>query len=211
MSACWTAGSAQQWFRACVSRLSSLWRPAPYAYLDDATAHSSTHALQPQPSPSQLQDTSAAALVHQPVRHQRHNSQHPPFASSSRLHRSGLRHCRSLQHLEPWPSEDADVAEGSAQQRAQAAEATIASPLQHRAVEQQQSSNSRQRWQWFRGLHIRPRDQQIRGRAGDSAADERALLHRVKDVLPHLSDAVILAELSNTLDADEAVENLLSA
>ena len=41
-------------------------------------------------------------------------------------------------------------------------------------------------------------------------AAHRDLLHRVKDVLPHLSDEIILAELERTLDADQAVDNLLS-
>lgn len=76
--------------------------------------------------------------------------------------------------------------------------------------ERQQSRNSGQRWQWFRGLHMRPRELQSRSRSSLLELDQRDMLYQVKDVLPHLSDEVILAELSSTLDADEAVNNLLS-
>ena len=41
-------------------------------------------------------------------------------------------------------------------------------------------------------------------------ASQREVLHNVKAVVPHLSDEVILAELECTLDANQAVENLLS-
>lgn len=42
------------------------------------------------------------------------------------------------------------------------------------------------------------------------SASQREVLCNVKAVVPYLSDEVILAELECTLDANQAVENLLS-
>ena len=78
--------------------------------------------------------------------------------------------------------------------------------------------SSRSRWQWSR--HVWGSQAGSRPAAGDTrrpgrqqhrdSASQREVLCNVKAVVPYLSDEVILAELECTLDANQAVENLLS-
>ncbi len=74
------------------------------------------------------------------------------------------------------------------------------------------------RWQWTRQIWgSRPSSSSAaEGSAGNNkqqrtdSANQREVLSNVKAVVPYLSDEVILAELERTLDANQAVENLLS-
>ena len=78
--------------------------------------------------------------------------------------------------------------------------------------------NSSSRWQRLRSRwgsqHTRDSAADRPGRGRQSPRPDntghREVLRNVKAVVPHLSDEVILVELERTLDANQAVENLLS-
>ena len=77
--------------------------------------------------------------------------------------------------------------------------------------------HSNSRWQWLRSAL----GSQHRGMSAAAASRNqkdprqhstahKELLQNVKAVVPHLTEEVILSELERTLDANQAVENLLS-
>ena len=78
--------------------------------------------------------------------------------------------------------------------------------------------NSSSRWQWLRSgwgpqqRRTSPanRSSRIRQQHRQDRVSELEVLHNIKAVVPHLSDEVILAELGCAMDANQAVENLLS-
>ena len=196
------AGSAQHRlpFGAWLSSLSALWRPAPYAYLDDATGNSNRPAASARRHRSDLHVTSATLPMDESSRHEQQLSQRRQqlSTSSTQKQQSGLRQRRSHQNLQAWPSEDEQHAGTSLAQQGE--------PCSTHHV----SVPDNGRWQRLLGSK-RPRKYWTpRSKPSVTDAAHRDLLHRVKDVLPHLSDEVIVAELERTLDADQAVDNLLS-
>lgn len=188
--------------------MSSLWRPAPYAYLDDTTASSGRAVhLTTMPPPATAFHVTPAAASDQAVA--MHEEAAGPSTSYTHVHHDSARQRQSHQN---WSQHSQLGPDGQQHQLPQEHQHSQALEQDH-VPRQQSSRTSRWRWQWFRGL----RAPQIGSRQHDSGSrqlrpsfDQRELLHRVRDVLPHLSDEAILAELGNTDSVDEAVDNLLT-
>lgn len=196
-------GSRRSLEQRFIRWLSGLWRPAPYAYLDQSTA--ATQQQNPHPPASAFHVTEELSLDHQ------HFQPHPSDVDSARASTSN----RQLPALDP------SVLSEHAQQQPHACASAQQELQQDRSRASAHASlrrNSNSRWQrlrsWWGSQHTRDpaanRHSRGRQRPRQDSTGQREVLRNVKVVVPHLSDEVILLELERTLDANQAVENLLS-
>ena len=202
-----------------------MWRPAPYTYLDQSSAAAlDTHSRPP--------PTSAFHVTQESARD--HQQLCPDSTAASQNHMG-----HSPEHMyaaEQLPGRhEADYWHDQPAQETVSCHRTHSLPQQQHGQRQQETRHgstsqgapttgsssrrsSRSRWQWSR--HVWGSQAGSRPAAGETArpgrqqhrdsASQREVLCNVKAVVPYLSDEVILAELECTLDANQAVENLLS-
>lgn len=210
---CGATGSRQGQQQRLTEWLASLWRPAPYPYLDhpavltadrrrpappasafhvsqDAamdpqlfSADSSSHAEQSS-GPSDDLHTSAAAL---------HAEARPEAQQWQQHQQQGA--CSSDEHPSGWgPSQDL-------MQQGNAAQLSLLDGSRQRGRSG--------RWRWLRRFPRRHHSNSNSPHCYSNREDQREMVRNVKAVLPYLSDEVILAELECVTDANQAVENLL--
>ena len=190
-------------------RLAGFWRPAPYAYLDQSSA--TTFQNQ---NPNQRPPQSAFHVTE--VSQLEHHLLHDDAINFDSAHpNSSLGHSPAVMTA-AHTSEQADAQQepGSSSLEQQSQLARSRQSMQA-GVSLGRHSNSR--WQWLRSAL----GGQQRGMSAAAASRNRKdprqhstahkeLLQNVKAVVPHLTEEVILSELERTLDANQAVENLLS-
>ncbi|DBA88735.1 TPA: hypothetical protein ACH3X1_004158 [Trebouxia sp. C0004] len=219
-------GNRQGGFQRLPRWLTSFWRPPPYTYLDQSSAAvADSHSQQPVTSAFHVTEESAVDLHHfQPDStavthsHMDANLRHDHVVGSE-LHDKHVpgewHHDRNqgavVYNRLPFSDEQQqaqwqhDVGQSSSTQEA-------ATGLNRKR------GPSTSRWQWGKrlwgsqpkrssGAEASQRNERQKKR---SRASQKEVLRNVKAVVPYLSDDVILAELDCTLDANQAVENLLS-
>lgn len=202
-------GARHSWDQRLLRWLAGLWRPAPYAYLDQSSATTYQHTQHPPPSAYHV--TEGAALDHQLV-HAHSSTADSAGPTTSSGHSPAV--INAAQSSEQAAASQDPPASSSHEEQEQLQPAgsrhfAEAGP----GVEPGRHSNSR--WQWLRsgwGSQQRRASAASRSRKDQRqhTVDQRELLRNIKAVVPQLSDDVILAELARTVDANQAVENLLS-
>lgn len=217
-------GNRQGRFQRLPRWLTSLWRPAPYTYLDQSSAAvADNHPQHPVTSAFHVTEESTVDLQHfQPdstaVTHSHMDADlcHG-HVTASELHdrlapdewhghrnQGAVGYNRMLEEQQQAQGQQ-DVGQSSSTQDA-------ATGLNRRR------GPSTSRWQGGRPLWgSQPKrssgaegSQRNERQKQRSPASQREVLRNVKAVVPYLSDEMILAELDCTLDANQAVENLLS-
>ena len=197
----WHSGTRQSWDQRLLRWLAGLWRPAPYAYLDESSA--SSYQQHQHPPPSAYHVTEESPLDHQ-LLHAQTTDSDPDFPTTSSAHSAAV---TTAAHS----SEQAD-----ARQEPHGSSSHEQQSRNHDSAQAGMGGHSSSRWQWLRsgwGTQQRRRSAISRNRTDlrQHSTGQRELLQNVKAVVPHLTDEVILSELERTMDANQAVENLLSS
>ncbi|DBB08780.1 TPA: hypothetical protein ACH3X3_007445 [Trebouxia sp. C0006] len=208
--------------------LTSLWRPAPYTYLDQSSAAvADNHPQQPVTSAFHVTQGSAVDLHHfQPdssaVTHSHMDVDlHHGHVAASELHDRHTpdewhshRNQGNVVYSRGSSSEEQQQAQGQGQQDVGQSSSTQEAATD---VNRRRGPNT-SRWQSAKPQKGR-QPKSTSGAEGSlnkerqqkrSQASQIDVLRNVKAVVPYLSDEVILAELDCTLDVNQAVENLLS-
>ena len=206
--------------------LTSLWRPAPYTYLDQSSAAvADNHSQQPATSAFHVTQESAMDLHHfQPdsaaVTHSHMDadlyyghvaaSEPPDRLAPDEWH--GHRNQGDVVYNRLSSSDEQQQAQGQQDvgQSSSAQEAATDVNRRRGPSTSRWQSGKRQKGRQPKSTSgaegsLRNERQQKRSRAS-----QKEVLRNVKAVVPYLSDEVILAELDCTLDVNQAVENLLS-
>lgn len=220
------AGNRQGRFQRLPRSLTSLWRPAPYTYLDQSSAAvADNHSQQPATSAFHVREESAVdlhdfqpdstAVTHS---HMDADLRHGHGAASELHDRLALDEWHghrnqgdvaynmvsSSDEQQQWQGQQ-DVGQSSSTQEA----ATGVNRRRGPSTSKRQSGKRRKGRQPKSNSgaegSLRNERQQKRNQAS-----QNDVLSNVKAVVPYLSDEVILAELNCTLDVNQAVENLLS-
>ena len=201
-------GVRHSWDQRLLRWLAGLWRPAPYAYLDQSSA--STYRQNQRPPPSAYHVTEGSALDHQLV-HAHSTTSDSACPTTSSGHSSAMTSA-------PQSSEQAEAlqephASSSYEERLQSSRSRDSAQA---GPGVQPGRHSGSRWQWLRsgwGSQQRRASAASRSRKDQRrhSVSQRELMENVKAVVPQLSDDIILAELARTVDANQAVENLLSS
>lgn len=219
-------GNRQGRFQRLPRWLTSLWRPAPYTYLDQSSAAvADNHPQHPVTSAFHVTEESTVDLQHfQPdstaVTHSHMDADlcHG-HVTASELHDRlapdewhGHRNQGAVGYNRMPSSEEQQQAQGQQDVGQSSSTQDAATGLNRRR------GPSTSRWQGGRPLWgSQPKrssgaegSQRNERQKQRSPASQREVLRNVKAVVPYLSDEMILAELDCTLDANQAVENLLS-
>lgn len=222
------AGNSQGRLQRLSRWLTSLWRPAPYTYLDQSSAAvADNHPQQPVTSAFHVTQGSAVDLHHfQPdssaVTHSHMDVDlHHGHVAASELHDRHTpdewhshRNQGNVVYSRVSSSEEQQQAQGQGQQDVGQSSSTQEAATD---VNRRRGPNT-SRWQSAK----RQKGRQPKSTSGAegslnkerqqkrSQASQIDVLRNVKAVVPYLSDEVILAELDCTLDVNQAVENLLS-
>lgn len=201
-------GQGRQW--RLTGWLRGLWRPAPYTYLDQASASLSD------PGP-QLPPTSAFHVTQE-------SAVDPQLFQAGGSHATGQQSSSQSDLLPRAPAHDShdQLSDHQYQQQDSLSPALQQSGVLDFGTRQQigtrqtamagdRRRGSAHRWHWLRRLSgSEQRVSHSSQRRQQDSESQREVLRNVKAVVPYLSDEVILAELECTTDANQAVENLLS-
>ena len=200
-------GTRQSWDQRLLRWLAGLWRPAPYAYLDQSSATTYQNRNQG-PLPSAYHVTETSTLDHHLFHHDVSSAESADPTTSSGHSPAVMTAAHSSQQADAWQ----EPGSSSVKQQSQ--------PARSRQLSQAGTDSGRHRiarWQWpkfgwgsqQRGVSAAAASSNQKDARQHSTA-QRELLQNVKAVVPHLTEEVILLELERTLDANQAVENLLS-
>lgn len=208
--------------------MTSLWRPAPYTYLDQSSAAvADNHPQHPVTHAFHVTEGSAVDLYHfQPdsaaVTHSHMDADlHHGHIAASQPHDRHTPdewhgHCNlgNVVYNSVSSSDEQQQAQGHGQQDVGQSSSTQEAATD---VNRRRGPNT-SRWQSAK--RRKGRQPKSTSDAEGSLRNERQqkrsqaspmdVLRNVKAVVPYLSDEVILAELDCTLDVNQAVENLLS-